>query len=334
MSRVGPGGAFAADHVPLAPDNWLTGADHFAWLEYETNLRVARRQPKTIDNYGSGVAQLAQWLADPANAPRPAGGAAATVTTATKSEISRFLVHLAETRSDATALNRFRALRAFYNFLAAEEIMAKSPMARIPAPEPAEIKPRILSKAEITALLDTCRPRRRRAPLGAFTDKRDLAILAIMLSPGGPRREEIAGLTTADINLRNDDILVHGKGRKDRLIPMGPEVKRYLLAYLRVREAHPRAHLAALWLGKREGFNHRGIALMIARRSLAAGCPVHPHELRHTAYHWFRMGGGDADQAQELFGWSDLQMVLVYGRTAASERARQAGRNINVLAGL
>lgn len=295
------------------PEHYLKGQDQFAWLEYERHLMVRNRSPRTIQSYGEAAVQLAQHIA-----PVP-------LLEADRARIEEYLITCREAHSTGTQACRWRSLRAFYAWLADEEIIDRSPMRRIERPAGWQKIPAVLSGPEIAALRRECEGK-------TFTSRRDAAALELWLSPGSPRLAEIAGLTTGDVALgREATVLLHGKGSKDRLIPPTDTAVAALLRYLRARASHKLASAGtdALWLGERRGFGARGLAQMLSMRARAAGLGhVHPHQLRHTAWHNWRTAGGDIDHGMILWGWSQVEMALMYGRSAAVARALQAGREL------
>ena len=295
------------------PQDTLTGPARFAWLEYERHLMVLNRSPRTIQSYGEAACQLAAHIA-------PAG-----LLEATRAQVESYLIWCRETHSVGTQANRWRSLKALYGWWEDEEIIARSPLRRIGKPAGTQKVPAVLGAAELAAL------RKVIAADKSLAGYRDAAVLELWCSPGSPRLAEMAGLTLDDVRLdRNATVLVHGKGRKDRLIPPTDAAVAALLRYLRHRAAHRNAAAGALWLGERAGFGSRGLAEMLSRRARAAGIGhVHPHQLRHTAWHNWRMAGGDIDDGMLLWGWSQVEMALAYGRSAAVARALEAGRSVS-----
>jgi integrase/recombinase XerC len=102
--------------------------------------------------------------------------------------------------------------------------------------------------------------------------------------------------------------------------------------YLRARKKRKQSFRPELWLNERERgrLTHWGIEQMIARRCKMAGVPhVHPHQLRHTWAHQFKLAGGDRGDLKRMGGWKSDQMVDRYGASAADEQARQAHKKIS-----
>jgi integrase len=191
-------------------------------------------------------------------------------------------------------------------------MLAASPMTDI---EPPKVKvPDIayVDDNEWAAILATCVARSRHD----FRAIRDSAIL-LLLGSTGARVSEVANLTIRDLDLRDDTILVHGKGAKDRLLPLLPDAKAALLIYL--TRGRPRSAFAQtsnkLWLGPKGPMTASGIAQMCAERGKAAGVPrrVHPHEFRHRFIARTMAKGMPGPLLMALSGHSTPAMLNRYG---------------------
>jgi site-specific recombinase XerD len=293
--------------------------DQLAWTEYELNMRVANRSERTMQSYQEALVQLAAFLGGP-------------FTSATKADVSRFLVHIREEHSAGTQLVRHRSLRAAFGWLAAEEIVTRNPMLGVPAPKCQAKAPHVLTDDELDLIRTSCKPLTRGGS-AKFADIRDAAMIEVLLSPGTPRLAELAALTLDDIDLspsRPVVLIRHGKGDKRRLIPVTRRAAAALLKYLRARAAHKHADATrALWLGERDGFAVRGISQMLEARGRSVGLAgIHPHQFRHTTWHQWRAAGGDIDAGMIIWGWSRIEMALAYGRSASEERALDLARQI------
>lgn len=276
---------------------------------YTRYLRSRNRSANTIENYLGAIEGLVDFHHEP------------DVMTLAQRDVEEFIIDLADTRSAGTAANRFRALRAFFNWAVSEEIIAVSPMAKMRTPAVEDRPPAVLPDDDLRRLFKACSGR-------TFIDRRDTAILYVLCEPGSPRSSELAGMGLDDLDMRRDLITLTGKGRKTRMIPFGPKTGQALDRYLRERRKHRLAKLPNLWLGTRgKPLGRSGVQDIIDRLGHQAGLGhLFPHQLRHTAASdWFDRGGSETE-AMDLFGWSSRTMPQVYGRSSRIQRAHRASR--------
>ena len=125
-------------------------------------------------------------------------------------------------------------------------------------------------------------------------------------------------------------LLVHGKGDKDRIVIPGKRTVLALHRYLRARAAHPQAQSDWFWLGRPGKMSAQSLYKRVVTVGQRAGMKVHPHQLRHTWAHHYRADGGSLDDLTYLAGWSNYQMALRYGASAAGERAERAARRLSL----
>lgn len=285
------------------------------WRDFHRDLKLLDRSDRTIQSYLEAVEQLELFhngrLLDEL----------------TKAEIGDFLIHIKETISVTTAANRFRSLRRFYNWMAAEESidLEKSPMAGMREPQGEDRPIPIPTAADVRRVLATCNQK-------DHDSYRDEAIIRLFCEPGAPRVAEMAGVTVNRVDFTQDVVMVLGKGRKWRAVPFGAKTGKALTRYMRIRTKHPLAKLEHLWIGARgKELTPSGIYQMIERRCALAGVArIHPHQLRHFAADaWFAAGGSDQD-GMRLFGWSSLDMPRRYGRANAEQRAIEAHRRMSL----
>ena len=223
-------------------------------------------------------------------------------------------------------VRKLTALRSFYRFLAQEGFFNTSP---VPSGRSFQVKvekplPTFLGKQEVTRLLDSVDAT---TPLGL----RDRAILEVLYACG-VRLAEIQGMDLPDIHFQRREILVRGKGSKERLVLFGRPAEATLLRYL--AEARPQlttANSPALFLNRYgERLSRRSIEKLVRRYASLAGLRdgVHTHTLRHTFASHMLEGDADLRVIQELLGHSSPTTTQIYTHVTKQE-ARNAYLNFH-----
>jgi integrase/recombinase XerD len=204
---------------------------------FALRLAAEGKAAKTIRTYTEAV----RWFAATGLSGRPGLGSWDQVTS---SEIQQRMAWLLGRYSPAYASNQYRALQQFFKWLAAEDQLA-DPMAGLAPPRVADKLVPVFTPGELTRLERACAGR-------SFTQRRDTAIIAV-LTATGIRLSELAGLRCGDIDLRQRELTVRGKGGKDRIVRIGHQAARSLDRYLRARSRHAQARRPQLWLGAATG---------------------------------------------------------------------------------
>lgn len=216
------------------------------------------------------------------------------------------------------------ALRSFYRFLVQEGLFESSP---VPLGRSFQVKvqqplPTFLGQREVGRLLETPNID---SPLGI----RDQAILEVLYSCG-VRLAEIHGMDVADVNFPQRQILVRGKGSKERWVLFGQPSAAALLRYIReVRPLLATGSNTALFLNRYgQRLSRRSIEKLVRRYAAQAGIRggVHPHTLRHTFASHLMEGGADLRVIQELLGHSSPTTTQIYTHVTKQE-ARAAYLN-------
>ena len=137
----------------------------------------------------------------------------------------------------------------------------------------------VFTSQELARLEQACAGR-------SFAQRRDTAVIAVFTA-AGIRLSELADLRSGDVDLRQREITVRGKGGKDRIVKIGHQGARSLDRYLRARSRHAQAWRPQLWLGagSREPLTAAGIYQMTARRGRQCGMDAYPHRFRHHFSH-------------------------------------------------
>jgi site-specific recombinase XerD len=225
----------------------------------------------------------------------------------------------------AGAAVRYRALRRFFNWMVAEEIITTSPMLKMHQPSVPEEPVEIVTEQELLRLLKVTSGK-------DFDSRRDHAIIRLFLDCG-LRVGEMSGLRLEDIDLDVYEVVhVVGKGSRPRTVPFGAKTGTALDRYVRARAKHPLAKkIDKMWIGNRGvAMTDSGIAQMLRRRGAEAGVDhLHPHRFRHSFAHIWKAGGGDDDSLMRLAGWQSPAMLRRYGSSAADERPVAAHRKFS-----
>jgi integrase/recombinase XerC len=220
-----------------------------------------------------------------------------------------WLGKLSRTCTASTVARKVAALRTFLRFLERRGVIEKNPAALLESPRVRRTLPTFLGVDAAKEVVET--PEH----VGA-EGVRDRAMLELLYG-GGLRVSELAGLQIGDVDLDVGEARVMGKGRKERLVPIGPYAVEAVRAWLARRDELTRVdrETTALLLSKRGGaLSVRTIQLLVHRYGeLGAGRPdLHPHALRHTCATHMLDGGADLRAIQEMLGHSSLATTQRY----------------------
>ncbi|MCL6639034.1 MAG: site-specific tyrosine recombinase XerD [Firmicutes bacterium] len=221
-----------------------------------------------------------------------------------------YLFHLqVEGRLPTTISRRLAALKAFYRYLFREGIINEDPLAGLESPRPAQKLPRVLSVAEVDALL--AQPRISK-PAGL----RDKAMLELLYATG-VRVSELVSLNREHINLENGFIRCFGKGAKERMVPVGEIAGRFLREYLaRGRNKLTReGNTEALFVNRHGSrLTRQGFWKIIKKYARLAGISreITPHTLRHSFATHLLENGADLRSVQEMLGHADISTTQIY----------------------
>jgi len=217
-------------------------------------------------------------------------------------------------RSAARALS---AVRSLYRYLRTHHDLEANAIRAVRVPKLDKRLPAHLDRPTTESLFAWAE---QRAEAGDFKAVRDLAILELFYSTG-MRLSELAGLSLGDVDLLSDQAKVRGKGRKERLLPVGSRAVSALRRYLRLRDeivARRGADRRALFLslqGRR--LPPRSIQRLMHRLfDAVGGDTLRVHSLRHTFATHLLDAGADLRAVQELLGHASLSTTQIYTHTS------------------
>ena len=223
----------------------------------------------------------------------------------------------------ATAARRRASVRQFYRFVLGEGWRKDDPSRRVDAPRKGRPLPKVLSRAEVVALIAAAGKKDGSAGLR-------LACMIELLYASGLRISELLALPVAALMRDPAYLIVKGKGGKERLAPLNDAARTAVKAYLPVRPAHFAKGLKdSPWLFPSRGaggrLTARRMAQLLDEAALAAGIDperVSPHVLRHAFATHLLEGGADLRAVQTLLGHADIATTQIYTHVA-EDRLRE-----------
>jgi integrase/recombinase XerC len=213
--------------------------------------------------------------------------------------------------------HRLSAWRAFYRWLGERVELPANPVA-VRAPKQPKRLPKALSVDDATALMEAASP-------GTAEELRDHAILELFYS-SGLRLAELVGLDAAFaegdgyrsagwLDMAAAEVTVLGKGKRQRIVPVGSKAIKALAAWLAVRGQFVKADPHPLFLSVRGArISPNAVRERVKRAALRAGIPanVHPHVLRHSFATHVLQSSGDLRAVQELLGHASVAATQIY----------------------
>jgi len=227
-------------------------------------------------------------------------------------------------RSVARAVS---TLRTFYRFLGTRYGVAANPARGLRLPRPERRLPAVLDRRQMEELFTLAE---RAARDGGFQEVRDLAMLELFYGTG-MRLGELAGLNLSDVDVVADQVKVRGKGRKERILPVGRSAGRALRVYERERATllaglpTGRGDHRALFLARTgRRLSPRSVQLAVRRhlRLFGERTGLKVHSLRHTFATHLLDAGADLRAVQELLGHTSLSTTQVYTHTSVERLKR------------
>ncbi len=225
----------------------------------------------------------------------------------------------------ASAARALAAIRSWFKWLAKEGKVDQNPALLVSTPKLPKHLPRVPSVEEVNRVLDSLeRPARKDADEAATWPERDRVIFELLYGCG-IRNSELVGLDMKSVRWSDDAVLVRGKGRKERLVPLGEEAAAALRAYLPLREAKLMAagkgalvHEGPLLMNLRMRgdcrLTTRSVGRIVKAIALSRGlaADVHPHTLRHAFGTHMLEEGADLRAIQEMLGHERLSTTQRY----------------------
>ncbi len=225
-------------------------------------------------------------------------------------DIRSFLAFLKTREYSKSSISRKLAcLRSFFKYLVRENILTQNPAAGIATPKKEKRLPSFMNPDEITKLLD--------APAkNSWEEKRDKAILEMLYS-SGLRVSELAGLNHDDLDFFGGLVRVRGKGKKERIVPVGQAALNSLRAYwdMKAPRETPNVIKKPLFISRiGSRLTDRSVRRMILKyvKRTGLGKEISPHTFRHSFATHMLDRGADLRSVQELLGHANLSTTQIY----------------------
>lgn len=271
--------------------------------EYLNHLQFERRvSPHTLESYRRDLSDLGRYAA----------GAGRRMERLRRSDLEAFVRALmGEGRSPRSVARMVSATRGFYRFLTVHHHIPENPAIDLQPPKAWQVLPKFLSIGDVDKLLaapDVSTPR----------GLRDRALIELLYATG-LRVSELVALRPQDLHLDAGYLTTMGKGRKQRLVPVGDEAVKWVLRYLADgrptllgRRASPRLFVNAR--GGGPGITRVGFWKILKGygRTIGIARQISPHVLRHSFATHLLERGADLRAIQIMLGHADLSTTQIY----------------------
>jgi len=216
---------------------------------------------------------------------------------------------------------QFSALRAFYAFLTNRKKLKRDPVRELQLPKIDKKLPLVLTRQQIDQLLSAPLKTEKNRAAPPWMPQRDAAIMELFYS-SGLRLSELAALDVVDLDLYTESVRVFGKGRKERVCPVGLPALEAISCY----RAAGNVHTGPLFISKsRKRISSRSIWLILKRylRHTSIPISISPHKLRHSFATHMLDRGADLRSVQALLGHASLSTTQIYTHVTV-ERLKRA----------
>jgi len=268
----------------------------FDFLTYLRNERNV--SPHTLRSYHSDLEQLSTFLGDK------------ELSAVDHQTLRRFIAHLMQGEVKKSSIARkLSAIRTFFRYLNREGILTSNPARLVATPRREQRLPAVLTADDAIRLMESPKAK---TPADHDTMLRDRAVLETLYSTG-IRASELIGMNREDIDRHDSLIRIRGKGRKERIVPVGTKALDAIDAYL--GRLAGSSDIAAVFLGPSgKRLTARTVQRILEnhRKQLGLQQKASPHTLRHSFATHLLESGADLRAIQELLGHASLSTTQRY----------------------
>jgi len=306
--------------TPVAVDKWIQ--KFLAHLATDRGASIYTRR-----NYRQALLECERWHREERGQP-PRWDALL------RDDFRNYVRYLGRRNLSRAAIQlRFCALRSFYKFLIRHGEVTASPIKNLSLPKLEKRLPKFLTAPQMLQLLEAplqglAQPRKKGPgrPVVASACYRDVAILETIYSCG-LRISELCGLNAADVDWNERSVRVMGKGRKERLVPIGEKALEAIRNYWSLLECAPAGNTPVFLAetGKASPLSARMLQSRLKKYLAQAGLDpqLTPHKLRHSYATHLLDAGADLRSVQELLGHAHLATTQIYTHLT-TERLKRA----------
>jgi integrase/recombinase XerD len=265
--------------------------------EFLTYIQVEKGLARhTLESYARDLARLERW----------ANKLGRPVAELTRPELRKWIAELSrEGLAPSSVARAVSATRGFFRFLMLDGHLKHHPAEDLDTPQKFSYLPKFLTEEEIDRLF--------LAPDVATEEGiRDRAMLELMYA-SGLRVSELVSLKQAEVDLHGGVVNCHGKGSKERRVPIGKSAIHWLQQYLSVKARYGQPPFPQLFLNRGKPLTRQFAWSTIKRQAATAGISdVSPHTLRHSFATHLLQHGADSRSVQALLGHSDISTTQIY----------------------
>ncbi len=280
------------------------------FLDYLAKER--RYSPYTVRNYRQAVADYWQWL-------KQTGRKADGFDTLTAREARDFVIEAQRRFGRRTLHNHVSGLRTFYRYWMRQGKLTRNPFTGVPLPKLDKPLPKFLTETQMLQLLGGPEKLLANETIDAFTALRDRLVLELLYG-GGLRVSELVALNYGAIDFGTGSARVLGKGRKERICPLGDAAMAVLREF---RDGHAKTSgrdTPVLITPQYRRLTVGAVQQLVKRYLALADLPmdITPHKLRHSYATHLLNAGADLRSVQELLGHTSLTTTQIYTHTSVT----------------
>ncbi|HVZ64927.1 MAG TPA: tyrosine-type recombinase/integrase [Lacunisphaera sp.] len=295
------------------PESGLPAAAAAAWLQpFCDHLNKERRlSPYTERNYRQAFADFHAWLVQSGRRPDPSA--------LSPRDARDFIIEAQRRFGRRTLHNHVSGLRSFYRFWMQRGKVARNPFAGLPLPKLEKPLPKFLTESQMARLLAGPQKLLANETIDAFCASRDRLVLELLYG-GGLRVSELVALDYGAIDIDNGCARVTGKGRKERLCPLGAVAVAVLRKFRDEFARRSGPTDPVIVTDRHRRMPVRAVQLLVKRYLALAELPMDlsPHKLRHSYATHLLNAGADLRAVQELLGHANLATTQIYTHTSVA----------------